>query len=95
MIDWYSVGYSAIWIVGLGFVTAGLSMAYYYGSKMNLPFRKVINILSCRIMIGLGVVFFCLGLAGGVSTLWEHILWIVLALVFGLQTWVARKKSNS
>jgi hypothetical protein len=95
MIDWYSLGFSAIWIVGLGFVTAGLSMAYFIKSKMNLPFRKAINIPSCRIIIGLGLVFFCLGLAGGMSTLWEHILWIVLALVFGLQTWVARNKSNS
>jgi hypothetical protein len=95
MIDWYSVGYSATWIVGLGFVTAGLSTAYFFRSKMNLPFRKAIEIPSCRIMIGMGLVFFCLGLAGGVSTLWEHILWIVLALAFGLQTWVARKNSNS
>jgi hypothetical protein len=45
-------------------------------------------------MINLGLVFFCLGWAGGVSAVWERLLWAVLALMFVLQTWQARKMSN-
>jgi hypothetical protein len=94
MIDWSLVGYSALWIVGLGSVTAGLSIANYMRSEMNWRFGRALRIPSCRIMIGLGLVLFCLGLAGGVSTLWEQILWVVLALVFFLQIWQTRKFGN-
>jgi hypothetical protein len=34
-------------------------------------------------------------LAGGVSAVWERLLWTFLALMFALQTWQARKKSKA
>jgi hypothetical protein len=40
MIDWYLVSFNALWIIGLGFVTAGLSLANYHdwhGSGILLP----------------------------------------------------------
>ncbi len=94
MIDWYSAGFSTLWIIGLGFVTAGLSLANFMGFWQNIKFRKAIKWSSCRIMISLGLVFFCLGLAGSVSTIWEHILWVVLAFIFALQSWLTRNRSN-
>ena len=95
MIDWYSLIFNAIWILGLGFLTAGLSMAVYVKSQMNWRLERALKAPSCRRMIGLGLVFFCLGQTGGVATLWERILWIVLALVFGLQTWTVKEERNS
>jgi hypothetical protein len=95
MIDWYLVGFGALWILGLGLVTASLSFAYYLASQQKQRFRQALEIPSCRIMISLGLVFFCLGLAGGVSAVWERLLWAVLALMFALQTWLARKMSKA
>ncbi len=94
MIDWYSAGFSALWIIGLGFVTAGLSLANYFGSRQNIKFRQATRIPPCITMIGIGLVLFCLGLAGSVSTTWERILWVVLAFIFTLQSWLPRKISN-
>ncbi len=94
MIDWYSVSFSALWITGLGLVTAGWSLANYLGSRQNRRFMQTLITSPCRIMIGLGLVFFCVGLAGSVSTAWEHILWAALALIFVLQTWLIQNKSN-
>ena len=94
MIDWYSAGFGALWILGLGFVTATLSFANYLASQQKQRFRQVIEKPACRIMIGLGLVFFCLGWVGGDSALWERLVWVVLALIFALQTWLATKKSK-
>jgi hypothetical protein len=95
MIDWYSASFSALWITGLGFVTAGLSIANFIGIRQNIRFKQAIEMPPCRTMIGLGLVFFCLGLAGSVSTVWEHLLWAILALIFALQSWRTRKIGNS
>jgi hypothetical protein len=94
MIDWYSVGFGALWILGLGLVTAALSFAYYLASEQKRRFRQMLELPACRIMINLGLVLFCLGLAGGVSAVWERLLWAVLALIFAVQIWQARKLSK-
>jgi len=100
MIDWYSVGFSALWIFGIGLVTAALSFANYLASQQKLRFkqacllRQALEMSACRIMINLGLVFFCLGRAGSVPAVWERLLWAVLALMFALQAWQAKKKGS-
>ena len=94
MINWYSTGLGALWVFGLSLVTATLSFANFLAGQQKLRFRRVIEKPACRIMIGLGLVFFCLGWAGGRSALWERLVWIVLGLIFALQTWLSTKKSK-
>ena len=94
MIDWVIVGFGALWILGLGLVVATLSFANYLASQQKRRFGQALEMPACRIMIDLGLVLFCLGLAGGVSAVWERLLWAVLALIFAVQTWQARKMSN-
>ncbi|MDP1545340.1 MAG: hypothetical protein Q8L87_04900 [Anaerolineales bacterium] len=94
MIDWVLVGFSALWIFGLGLVTAALSFANYIASQQKRRFKQALEMPACRIMINLGLVFFCLGWAGSVSAVWERIVWAVLGLMFALQTWQARKIRN-
>jgi hypothetical protein len=95
MIDWVVVGFGALWIFGLGLVTAALSFANYRASQQKWRFRQALEMPACRIMIDLGLVFFCVGWAGGVSAVWERILWAVLALMFALQIWQTRKMSKA
>lgn len=95
MIDWISLGFSALWIFGLGLELAALSFASYLSGQQKWRFRRTLALPACRMMIGLGLVFFCLGCAGGGSVVWERILWAVLALLFAVQTWQARKKSSA
>lgn len=94
MIDWYSVGFGALWILGLGLVVAALSFANYLAPQQKRRFRQALEMAACQIMIDLGLVFFCLGWTGSVSGTWERIVWAVLALMFAVQTWQARKMSN-
>jgi hypothetical protein len=94
MIDWYVIGFGALWILGLGLVVATLSFANYLASQQKRRFREALEMPACQIMIYLGLVFFCLGLTGGVPAVWERLLWGVLALIFAVRTWQARKMSN-
>ncbi|HEY5270316.1 MAG TPA: hypothetical protein VII97_08265 [Anaerolineales bacterium] len=94
MIDWYSVGFGALWILGLGLVTTALSFANYLVSQQKRRFKQALEMPACRIMIDLGLVFFCLGWTGSVSAAWERIVWAVLALIFAVRTWQARKMRN-
>ncbi len=94
MIDWVSVGFGALWILGLGLTLAALSFANYLAGQHKWPFRQALELPASRSMIYLGLVFFCLGWAGSVSATWERLLWAVLALIFVWQVWQARKISN-
>lgn len=94
MIDWYSMGFGALWILGLGLVVAALSFANYLTSQQKRRFKQVLKMSACRITIDLGLVFLCLGLTGGLSAVWERLLWGVLALIFIVRTWQARKMSK-
>lgn len=94
MIDWFSAAFSSLWILGLGLVVASLSFANYMASGHTMRFRQALKIPACQIMIYLGLVMFCLGLAGGVSVVWERLVWAVLALAFAVQLWHIRKKTT-
>ena len=94
MIDWVVVGFGALWILGLGLVVATLSFANYLASQQKRRFGQALEMPACRIMIDLGLVFFCLGWTGSVSGTWGRIVWAVLALIFAVRTWQARKMSN-
>ncbi len=95
MIDWVLVGFNALWILGLGLVVASLSFTNCLASQQKRRFRQALEMPACRIVIDLGLVFFCLGWAGGVSSTWERFVWTVLALMFALQTWQAGKMSHA
>jgi len=95
MIDWVLVGFGALWIFGLGLVTAALSIANYLAGQQKQRFSQALEMPACRIILALGLVFFCLGWAGGASAIWERIVWAVLALMFALQAWNARKMNRA
>jgi hypothetical protein len=94
MIDWYLVGFSALWIFGVGLVTAALSFANYLASQQRRRFRQALETPACRVMIDLGLLFFCLGWAGRVLTVWERLLWALLGIMFAVRIWQTGKIIN-
>ena len=90
MIDWYALGFGALWIFGLGLEVAALSLANYLANQQKRGFWHALELPACRIMIDLGLVFFCLGRTGSASVTWERIVWAVLGLIFLLRTWQDR-----
>ena len=95
MIDWVLVGFGALWILGLGVALAALSYANYLAGQDKRPFVQVLSLPGYQIVINLGLALFCTGWAGSVSTGWERLLWIVLALLFAWQAWQVGKTSSA
>jgi len=91
MIDWYSVSFDALWIFGLGLVVATLSFANYLAGQEKWRFGQALRLPTGRIMIDLGLIFFCVGLTGSIGGTWERVVWAVLALIFAMRTWQDRK----
>jgi hypothetical protein len=95
MIDWYSVGFSALWIFGLGLLTSTLSMFTYLAGEKKWRLRQLFETSAFRVMIYLGLELFCIGWAGSVVVTWERIVWGVLALIFAVKIWQDRKLSRA
>lgn len=95
MIDWVSVGFGGLWILGLGIVTASLSYAYFLAGQQKRGFRQALEMPVFRMIISLGLALFCLGWIGSASVLWERLAWTVLALIFSLQAWLAARRSRA
>jgi hypothetical protein len=87
MIDGYSLLFEALWILGLSLVAAGLSLANYLAKRENWTFRQAFKSPGRRAMIDLGLLFFCIGLAGTTGWIWGRIVWAALALFYALRVW--------
>jgi hypothetical protein len=87
MIDWLALSMGALWVLGLCLVFAALSIKYYLadgykGINDQNPEKPFVGW-----MIDLGLFLFCVGRAGGYTSIWELIVWGVLGLFFVLRTW--------
>ena len=92
LIDWRLVGFSALWIIGLSVLLAAFSFADYVAAQRRLRTREVLGRPGYQAAMYGGLVLFCLGLVGSAHAWWEQMLWAVLAVAFGYQTWAAWRK---
>ncbi len=79
MIDWQSVLFNGLWIVGLSVLLAALGYAYWAAGEQKRPLRLQLGSIGFLRAFWISMTFFCIGLAGTSLRLWETILWGVLA----------------
>jgi hypothetical protein len=87
LIDWRLVGFSALWIAGLGLDLAALSLADYEAAHLRARLRDVLLQPPFQVPINIGLLLFCLGLTGTAGAVWEEVVWIGLAAAFAWQAW--------
>src|SRR5579859_1226154 len=92
LIDWRLVGFSALWLSGLSVILAAFSFADYIASQRRLRTRDVLGWPGYQAAFNGGLVLFCLGLIGSAHAWWEQLIWAVLAVAFGYQTWTAWRR---
>jgi len=82
LIDWYVVGFGALWIFGLSLNLAALSLADFERQRQHRRFRDIWAGRSYQIASNLGLTFFCWGWAGLTRDTWECLIWLFLGLGF-------------
>jgi len=82
MINWLSLAFNSLWILGLALALAAFSYASWQASlrKEKLGYRlRQPNIQN---WLNIAFALFCFGLAGTSKTWWEIVLWFLLGLLF-------------
>jgi hypothetical protein len=95
MIDWIALGFNALWILGLGFGLSAFGLAYFLSARHHIGFLQALRMRTCLILVGLGLIFFCIGLAGGSFVAWKRIVWLVLGIIFALWIWLQMKNGKA
>ena len=94
LIDWYTVGVSTLWIVGLAQLLATLSFAHGLTVGQAKSMRQILSELPFRLSITAGIVLFALGMLLSAEAIWEKIGWgvvIALAVWDGVVGWRAAR----
>jgi len=73
--NWPELGLSALWLLGLALLLAGLSLRYFFGAEQPAAGTKALRA---------GGIFFSLGWGLSADSLPERGIWLGAALVLGL-----------
>jgi hypothetical protein len=95
MIEWSSVLFNSLWIIGLSLSLSALGLGYYAASVDGCRFALVMARPAYQLAIHTGAILFCLGLLGSTSSIWERVAWIVLTALFVLKAVGDRKKKRT
>lgn len=92
MIDVWGVAANGLWVLGLSVLIAALSWARWVAQKEGLRCRAVLGRPKIQLVIDLGLLLFCAGLAATSRTWWERVLWGLLAVAWVVQAWLTGRR---
>ncbi len=87
VIEWSSVFFNGLWLVGSAVLLAGLSWHYWQAGEHKRPFRQQFQQPSFAQTGWIGLSLVTMGLAGTSSTTWETVLWVIGTAVCLLKTY--------
>ena len=82
LIDWPSIIYNALWILGLSIVLAAWSYASWLAARRGVRVWRATGWPAFEVPAAAGLMLFAVSLAWSATRTWERLLWIVLALAF-------------
>lgn len=85
MIDWTSLLLNSLWILGLSLALGTLSYGSWQASVTQHNTWSILKGSGYLISFSLAALLFCVGLAGTSDTIWEIIIWSILAVLFLIQ----------
>ena len=97
MIDWWSVFTNSLWLVGLAAALAIVSYSDWLASAEGGSWRITSRRLAHSSGFFLSLALAAVGIGLGADVWWEHGLWLLFALGFGilaLLAWSGRRKDQ-
>jgi len=90
MIDWLSVFYNVLWILGLAVILAAFSYNDWLAAQNNVKLRRQFGSPAFQLPLSLGLALLSLGLTLLADVWWEQLVWLVFTGLFLFQVWQAR-----
>lgn len=87
---WATFGRNTLWILGFALILAAFSYAAWSANQDKRPLRQVLIAPATRRASWFGVLLIAIGLALTSNTLWETLIWSLLALYTLYKAWSLR-----
>jgi Ca2+/Na+ antiporter len=92
MIDFGKVLSASIWILGLSVVLITISYARYESVKEKINIKKYLDKRNYYVFLVVGFILFCVGIALSDPRWWVKVVWIFLAIIVLLHTYIRDQK---
>jgi glucan phosphoethanolaminetransferase (alkaline phosphatase superfamily) len=89
--DYWQIGSNILWIFGLALLLAAWSSSYYESHLAEIPVFERLRSPKYDVVITLGLVLICAGLAAIDTRWWARLIWILLG-IFILISWIIRRR---
>lgn len=94
MVDWNSLGFNGMWLLGVAVIVAGLSISSYEASRRGERLRERLAAPGPQLWLSVGLALFSLGVALIGPRWWERALWGLLAAAWVVQAWLAARRAD-
>jgi hypothetical protein len=94
MIDWVRLAPNALWIMGCILGLAILSVNQWEARINAVRVRDRLKRPSASTALLCAAILFSLGMLGTAAAWYEQIAWGALAIAFGIQVWLVRKRTR-
>ncbi|RLC66926.1 MAG: hypothetical protein DRI48_03575 [Chloroflexi bacterium] len=93
MIDWTSLAFNSLWILGAAVILAALSYSSYEAQRRGERLRTRLAAPDFQVWLSVGLVLISLSLALIGPRWWERLLWGVMCVWSAWQLWVAWRET--
>ena len=88
MIDWFNLIANLLWIIALALTLSVVSIARWEAIEKGQKLRDALNTNRWLVTLNTAGITFCGGMAALSDALWEQVVWLLLLVLFCLQTGV-------
>jgi len=94
MVDWASLAFNGLWVLGAAVVLAAFGFSCYAAERQAKPLRTRLSAPGFQLPLALGLSLISLGAALLVSHWRERLLWGLLCLASVGQLWAGRRRKE-
>ena len=88
MIDWFNLIANLLWIIALALTLSVVSIARWEAIEKGQKLRDALNTNRWLVTLNTAGITFCGGMSALSDALWEQVVWLLLLVLFCLQTGV-------
>jgi len=89
MVDWASLAFNGLWVLGAAVILAALSLSRYESHRRGERLRARLAAPAFQLWLPVGLTLISLGVALIGPRWWERVLWGVLCTMSAWQAWAA------